>query len=76
MESAYGSSVAPVKALVLSAPSQPFYYNAQALLNCLRLHSGTITLEFDAGGLLAIRTRDSQYIQSPMRPASQVRRAA
>ncbi len=76
MESAYGSSAMPVKALVLSAPGQPFCYNAKALLNGLRTHDGTITVEFDAAGLLAIRTGKTQYYQSPMRPAQQARQAA
>ena len=67
-ESAYGKSSAPVKALVLSAPGKPFYYNYKKLLEYLSLTKGSITLEFDPSGLLAIRPGSMRYLQSPMRP--------
>ena len=67
-ESAYGRSFAPVKALVLSAPATPFYYNYKKLLEYLSLAKGKITLEFDRSGLLAIRPGSTRYLQSPMRP--------
>ena len=67
-ESAYGRSSAPVKALVLSAPATPFYYNYKKLLEYLCLAKGKITLEFDPSGLLAIRSGSTRYLQSPMRP--------
>ena len=67
-ESAYGRSSAPVKALVLSAPATPFYYNYKKLLEYLSLAKGKITLEFDPSGLLAIRPGSTRYLQSPMRP--------
>ena len=51
-ESACGRSSAPVKALVLNAPKQPFYYNSRKLLEYLRLEKEKITLEFDKFGLL------------------------
>lgn len=61
----------PVKALVLSAPDRPFYYNYKILLKYLRLVSGNVSLDFDANGLLAIRAGATQYIQSPLRPPQQ-----
>lgn len=67
-ESACGKSSAPVKALVLSAPATPFYYNYKKLLEYLSLAKGKITLEFDRSGLLAIRPGSTRYLQSPMRP--------
>ena len=66
-ESACGRSSAPVKALVLNAPKQPFYYNSRKLLEYLRLEKEKITLEFDKSGLLAIRSGSTRYVQSPMR---------
>lgn len=66
-ESACGKSSAPVKALVLSAPNQPFYYNSRKLLEYLRLEKEKITLEFDKSGLLMIRSGSTRYVQSPMR---------
>lgn len=66
-ESAYGRSSAPVKALVLNAPSQPFYYDSRKLLEYLSLEKEKITLEFDKSGLLAIRSGSTRYVQSPMR---------
>ena len=67
-ESSFGRSSAPVKALVLSAPAKPFYYNYKKLLEYLSLAKGKITLEFDPSGLLAIRPGSTRYLQSPMRP--------
>ena len=61
----------PVKALVLSAPGQPFYYNYKTLLQYLRLVKGKVTLDFDERGLLAIRAGATQYIQSPLRAPKQ-----
>lgn len=61
----------PVKALVLSAPGQPFYYNYKTLLQYLRLVKGKVTLDFDERGLLAIRAGATQYIQSPLRVPKQ-----
>lgn len=78
-ETEHGRAVMPVKALVLSAPSQPFYYNHKVLLKYLKLLHGNVTLEFDANGLLAVRTGTMQYIQSPVRPpvkAAQAKQAA
>ena len=66
-ESACGKSSAPVKALVFSAPNQPFYYNFRKLLEYLRLEKEKITLEFDKSGLLMIRSGSTRYVQSPMR---------
>lgn len=70
-QNAQGHASAPVKALVLSAPDRPFYYNYKMLLKYLRLVSGNVTLDFDANGLLAIRSGVTQYIQSPVRPPVQ-----
>lgn len=70
-ETSQGRAVMPVKALVLSAPSSPFYYNHKILLKYLKLLSGNVTLDFDAGGLLAVRAGTTQYIQSPLRPPKQ-----
>lgn len=67
-DSYLGRSSASVKALVLNAPSKPLYYNHKKLLEYLNLTKGKITLEFDASGLLAIRTGSIRYLQSPMRP--------
>ena len=66
-ESACGRSSAPVKALVLNAPKQPFYYNSRKLLEYLRLEKEKITLEFDKFGLLVVRSGSTRYVQSPMR---------
>ena len=66
-ESACGRSSAPVKALVLNAPKQPFYYNSRTLLEYLRLAKEKITLEFDKFGLLVVRSGSTRYVQSPMR---------
>ena len=63
-----GRAAIPVKALVLSAPDAPFYYNPKILLKYLKLLHGSVTLDFDAGGLLAVRGGPMQYIQSPLRP--------
>lgn len=74
-----GRAVMPVKALVLSAPSSPFYYNHKVLLKYLKLLNGNVTLDFDTGGLLAVRAGTTQYIQSPLRPpkkAAQPKKAA
>lgn len=70
-ETKQGTASAPVKALVLNAASQTFYYNYKILLKYLRLVSGTVSLDFDANGLLAIRAGVTQYIQSPLRPPQQ-----
>lgn len=70
-ESAYGKSSVPVKALVLSAPDTPFYYNHKKLLEYLCLEKGKITLEFDRSGILVIRPGSTRYLQSPMRPPAQ-----
>lgn len=70
-QNAQGHASAPVKALVLSAPDRPFYYNYKMLLKYLRLVSGNVTLDFDASGLLAVRAGVTQYIQSPVRPPVQ-----
>ena len=53
---------------MLSAPGAPFYYNPKILLKYLKLLHGSVTLDFDAGGLLAVRGGPMQYIQSPLRP--------
>ncbi len=63
--------VMPVKALVLSAPGHPFYYNYKTLLKYLKLINGNVTLDFDANGLLAVRAGATQFIQSPLRPPKQ-----
>lgn len=60
-ESACGRSSAPVKALVLNAPKQPFYYNSRKLLEYLRLEKEKITLEFDKFGLLVVRSGSTRY---------------
>ena len=60
-----------VKALVLSASANPFYYNPKILLKYLKLLHGNVTLDFDATGLLAVRGGSMQYIQSPLRPPQQ-----
>jgi len=74
-ETEQGRAVMPVKALVLSAPKRPFYYNHTVLLKYLKLLSGNVTLEFDANGLLAVRAGTMQYVQSPMRPPDQAAKA-
>lgn len=66
-----GRATMPVKALVLSAPDRPFYYNYTVLLKYLRLLTGNVTLDFDASGLLAVRGGTTQYVQSPLRPPTQ-----
>lgn len=79
-ETKQGTAVVPVKALVLNGADRPFYYNHKMLLKYLRLVSGSVTLDFDANGLLAIRAGATQYIQSPLRPpkeaAAQSQKAA
>lgn len=78
-KNALGGAEVPVKALVLSAPDRPFYYNYKMLLKYLRLVSGKVTLDFDANGLLAVRAGVMQYIQSPVRPparSAQAQKAA
>ena len=67
-EAKQGTAAVPVKALVLNGADRPFYYNYKILLKYLRLVSGSVTLDFDANGLLAIRAGATQYIQSPLRP--------
>ncbi len=67
-ETKQGTASAPVKALVLNGADRPFYYNYKILLKYLRLVSGSVTLDFDANGLLAVRAGATQYIQSPLRP--------
>lgn len=71
IETAQGRASIPVKALVLSEPDRPFYYNYKILLKYLGLVSGNVTLDFDANGLLAIRAGATQYIQSPLRAPKQ-----
>lgn len=71
IKTAQGQASMPVKALVLSAPDRLFYYNYKILLKYLRLVSGSVSLDFDANGLLAIRAGETQYIQSPLRPLQQ-----
>lgn len=70
-ETDQGRAEMSVKALVLSAPTRPFYYNPQALLKYLKLLNGNVTLDFDANGLLAVHGGSMQYIQSPLRPPKQ-----
>lgn len=67
-EAKQGTAAVPVKALVLNGADRPFYYNYKILLKYLRLVSESVTLDFDANGLLAIRAGATQYIQSPLRP--------
>lgn len=78
-ESACGKSSAPIKALILNAPPNSFYYNYKKLLEYLRLTAEKITLEFDQTGLLVIRSGPTRYLQAPMRPpvpAAHTRKAA
>lgn len=70
-ESACGKSSVPVKALVLSAPDTPLYYNHKSLLEYLIREKGKITLEFDRSGLLVVRSSSTRYLQAPMRPPAQ-----
>lgn len=70
-QTAQGWATIPVKALILNASDKPFYYNYKILLKYLRLVSGNVTLDFDANGLLAVRTGVTQYVQSPLRPPQQ-----
>ncbi len=67
-ETDQGRAAIPVKALVLNAPGAPFYYNPKILLKYLKLLHGSVTLDFDVGGLLAVCGGPMQYIQSPLRP--------